>query len=133
MSVFEWKEIYSVGVPEIDAQHQQLFDIANRFYAAFSAKAGRERLLRIFDELVNYTVTHFADEERLMREYRYPDYDAHKENHEKLIKLVGWYHEQFRRGEPGIEERALEFIKTWLNGHILGMDRKYKPFMTGSS
>lgn len=129
MGLFNWTDIYSVGVDAIDEQHQQLFDIANRFHYAYENKSGRRVLEAIFGELVAYTQVHFADEERMMREYKYPDFDTHKNNHDKLVKLVGWYLQQFESGEDGIEETAMNFIKTWLNGHILGMDRKYSPYL----
>ncbi len=130
MGLFTWKDIYSVGVDEIDKQHQQLFDIANRFHYAYENKSETQVLGSIFSELVMYTQKHFEDEERLMREHKFPDFDAHKSNHDKLVKLVSWYVEQFEAGQDGIEETAMNFIKTWLNGHILGMDRKYSPYMT---
>jgi hemerythrin len=130
MGLFVWKDVYSVGIDEIDQQHQQLFDIANRFHFEYENRPKRDVLAGIFGELVVYTKKHFADEERMMRENNYPDFDAHKSNHDKLVKLVGWYMDQFEEGKDGIEENAMNFIKTWLNGHILGMDRKYTPYMT---
>jgi hemerythrin len=64
-----------------------------------------------------------------MREGGYPDLANHKVNHEKLVKLVMNYKQQLDMGESGIEQRALDFIQTWLNGHILGMDRKYREYV----
>ncbi len=127
MTLFAWQDIYSVGVEKIDAQHRNLFDIANRFHEACTARAAHSRLLQIFDELVSYTAIHFADEESMLREMKCPDYDRHKENHAKLVGLVLNYRRQLETGGPEIETRAMEFIKTWLNGHILGMDRNYRP------
>jgi hemerythrin-like metal-binding protein len=129
MALFTWDNIYSVGVTSIDNQHRRLFDIANRFHAAYINRDGRPVLTAIFKELVNYTATHFADEEQLMREHNFPDYPEHKAQHDKLVRLVLVYQEQFERGDADIEQRAMNFIKTWLNGHILGTDRNYRPYM----
>jgi hemerythrin len=129
MALFEWQDIYSVGVDKIDDQHKQLFAIANRFHAAFERGEGRTILAGIFNELVAYTVSHFADEERMMRESGYADFDRHKANHEKLVNLVLGYKRQLESGEPGVEPHAMNFIKTWLNGHVLGMDRNYRGAM----
>jgi len=126
MELFVWQEIYSVGVEAIDNQHKRLFAIANRFHAAYKQGAGRSALAAIFKELVDYTVMHFSDEERMMLECGYPDYDRHKANHEKLVCLVLGYQRQMQGSEPGVEPRAMNFIKTWLNGHVLGMDRNYR-------
>lgn len=126
MGLFVWQDIYSVGVEAIDNQHKRLFAIANRFHAAYEQGAGRPALAAIFKELVDYTVTHFTDEERLMRECGYEDYDRHKANHEKLVGLVLGYQRQMEGNAPDVEPHAMNFIKTWLNGHVLGMDRNYR-------
>jgi hemerythrin len=126
MALFAWQEIYSVGVERIDNQHKNLFEIANRFHAAFERGEARAVLATIFRQLVSYTVYHFADEERILQQCGYADYDRHKANHEKLVSLVLGYQRQLDSGEPGIEPHAMNFIKTWLNGHVLGMDRSYR-------
>lgn len=129
MALFEWETVYSVGVDRIDEQHKKLFSIANRFQEAYERGEGRRALGAIFNELIDYTAVHFEDEERLMRDRNYPDYPRHKENHEKLVKLVLAYKERFEKDETGIENQVMGFIKNWLNGHILGMDRNYKSYV----
>ena len=129
MSLFEWQPIYSVGDADTDAQHRQLFDIANRFERAYHEGSGTQQLFIIFSELIDYTKVHFADEERLMRQAGYPECDKHKENHDRLVELVGAYCRSFERGDKDVAENAITFIKTWLTGHILGMDRKYRPYV----
>jgi hemerythrin-like metal-binding protein len=133
MALFEWKPLYSVGDSRIDAQHQQLFSIANRLHEAHSLGRGKQVLGGIFQELIDYTVTHFAEEEALLQRTGYPDYLRHKQNHEKLLGLVSGYQRQFERGEDGTEERLMAFIKTWLDGHILGMDRNYSQHVLGAT
>jgi hemerythrin-like metal-binding protein len=129
MAMFAWDNIYSVGHEQIDAQHRRLFDIANRFHDAFVAMHGPAVLSEVFGELVDYTVTHFTDEERLLQTVGYPDIAAHRRHHEKLVELVQTYRRQLEAGENGIERRIMEFLKAWLNGHILGTDRNYKEFV----
>lgn len=129
MALFEWQEIYSVGVERLDNQHKNLFSIANRFHAAYERGENRGVLASIFNEMLEYTAQHFADEERMMRECNYADYDRHKAHHEKLVNLVLGYKRQFDTDQPGVEMAAMNFIKTWLTGHVLGMDRNYRDAM----
>ncbi|MEK7190788.1 MAG: fumarate/nitrate reduction transcriptional regulator Fnr, partial [Pseudomonadota bacterium] len=63
-----WDPVYRIGIDVIDRQHQKLFDISNRFYDAWRRHARRAVLCRIFDELLEYTGYHFAEEERLMQQ-----------------------------------------------------------------
>jgi hemerythrin len=129
MALFEWQDIYSVGVERLDNQHKHLFGIANRFHAAFERGESRAVLTAIFNEMVDYTAQHFADEERMMLECNYADFDRHKANHEKLVNLVLGYKRQLEGTDPGVEAAAMNFIKTWLTGHVLGMDRNYRDAM----
>lgn len=126
MALFKWEDLYSVGVDTIDQQHQHLFHLANRFAEAYESNTGKHVLAEIFDELIAYTQTHFTLEEKIMREADYPGYFRHKQNHEKLVKLVLGYKHQFENDEKNVESNVMNFIKTWLNGHILGMDRNYR-------
>jgi methyl-accepting chemotaxis protein len=59
-----WSNALSVGHAEIDRQHQVLIEIANRLNASMRSGAGRAACGSILDELVNYTVNHFAFEEK---------------------------------------------------------------------
>jgi hemerythrin len=129
VALFEWSDIYSVGNENIDKQHKQLFDIANRFAQAYAEGHGKDILASIFAELLEYTQYHFADEERLMKEAGFPDFYQHKANHEKLIEVVLNLKKNFDDHQEGIEERIMDFLKMWLNGHILGMDRNYKSYL----
>lgn len=129
MPQFEWSEIYSVGNERIDRQHQKLFDIANRYDHALQKNTGQKSLIQIFNELVDYTNYHFQEEEQMMLDCGFPDLNEHKRSHEKLVKLVMYYKQELDMGGMGVEQRALDFIKTWLSGHILGMDRKYRDYV----
>lgn len=125
MALFEWHNIYSVGDADIDSQHKRLFDIANRYHAAYSTRSSTETLMSIFYELIEYTVTHFTAEEQFMQRHQFPGFLQHKEQHQKLVKLVLNYKALLERRDPGAEQRAMDFLRLWLNGHILGSDRNY--------
>jgi hemerythrin len=118
-----WDSAYSIGVDAIDEQHRRLFEISNRFYDAWRVRAGRDELCRIFDELLEYTRYHFAEEEALMQRIGYPGLAQHHRAHEELVDLVGRFRRQLESGTSGVETEALEFVKTWLNIHVLEDDR----------
>jgi len=67
----DWSTALAVGHPEIDRQHQVLIEIANRLNGAMRSGAGRAACGAILDELVNYTLTHFSFEEKLMEKHEY--------------------------------------------------------------
>ena len=125
--MFEWKPEYAVGIASIDAQHQKLFAIARELYEAMSAGRGKASLVLILDRLVQYTSVHFTHEERLMRVYDYPDFQKHKAEHDGLTKQVLDFQKEFELGRVAMTVHLLQFLKDWLENHIMVSDFEYAP------
>jgi hemerythrin len=125
--MFEWDASYSVGLGSVDAQHQNLFAMCRELHGAMVAGQGKAALGRILDRLVQYTVVHFAHEERLMRLHDYPAQPAHRAEHEALTKQVLKFQEDFAAGRATITVQLLQFLRTWLQHHIQGSDLKLAP------
>ncbi|MEF8701560.1 MAG: bacteriohemerythrin [Candidatus Accumulibacter sp. UW26] len=117
-----WSNALSVGHAEIDRQHQVLIEIANRLNASMRSGAGRAACGTILDELVNYTVNHFAFEEKLMDKHRYGDRESHLAAHRRLIADVSKFKRQYESGET-ISIELMGFIRDWLVNHFLKVDR----------
>ena len=123
--MFDWKSEYAVSIGSIDAQHQMLFAICRELYAAMSAGRGKSVLAKILDRLVQYTAMHFAHEERLMQLHKYPDFAAHKAEHDALAKQVLAFQAEFNSGRATMAVQVLQFLKDWLEKHINGSDMAY--------
>ena len=127
--MFEWSNKYSVAIGSVDAQHQNLFSIASELHSAMSAGQGKASLGRILDRLVQYTSVHFAHEERLMRLHDYPDFAAHKAEHDALVRQVLKFQEDFTSGRATITVQLLQFLRDWLLKHVQGSDLRYAPYL----
>jgi len=79
------------------------------------------------DSLVRYTQAHFTAEERLMEQSGYPDLAAHKREHEALTEKVLDFQRNFDAGRIGMGVEVMQFLGSWLQGHIRGSDKKYVP------
>jgi hemerythrin len=86
--IFDWQPEYSVGVAEIDALHQQVFEKARNLHAAVLAGRPESTQAELLAALVAYTQTHFTAEESLMEASRYPDSARHKARHEALAQTL---------------------------------------------
>jgi len=127
--MFEWNNSYSVAIGSVDAQHQNLFAIARELHAAMEAGQGKASLARILDRLVQYTTVHFAHEERLLRMHNYPDFAAHKAEHDALVGRVLKFRDDFTAGRATITVQLLHFLRDWLQKHIQGSDLRYAPHL----
>ena len=127
--MFEWNNNYSVAIASVDAQHENLFAIARELHSAMEAGQGKASLGRILDRLVQYTTVHFAHEERLLRMHNYPDFAAHKAEHDTLVGQVLKFQEDFTNGRVAITVQLLHFLLDWLQNHIQGSDFRYAPHL----
>lgn len=62
--------------------------MVNELHDAMKVGKGKEVLEKILAGLIQYTVTHFADEDRLMKLHNYPGYEQHKKEHNLLTVWV---------------------------------------------
>jgi hemerythrin-like metal-binding protein len=85
--------------------------------------------MKILDRLVQYTITHFAQEERLLQQHGYPDLAAHKVAHEALKKKVREFQSEFQAGTAVISIELMHFLRNWLEKHIQGTDMRYSPLL----
>jgi len=125
----QWNSKYSVGVKIIDNDHKQLIDLMNNLKAAVDYRTGECFERGAMDELTKYTQTHFAREEKLMREHDYPGYADHKKKHEAMLARVAEYREDYdQRGNIALTKMA-PAVKDWLVDHIYGTDQQYAAFL----
>jgi hemerythrin len=127
--LFPWSDTYSVKIGVIDMQHKGLVNYLNELHQGMSEGRGKDVLGKILSQLVKYTQLHFTTEERLMQTHGYPDYLAHKAEHEGLTKTVLDFQHKFESNEVGLTVDVMNFLKDWLTKHIQGSDKKYGPFL----
>lgn len=119
----QWSPALDTGLPVIDHQHRRIVEYINMLFDAGTG-GDRAALKAVLDELVDYTLTHFAFEEQLMEEGGYAFLKAHKRVHELFRKRIGTYFQRFAAGEE-VAGELLEMLKRWLVGHIKNEDADY--------
>lgn len=123
MALLVWQDDLNTGIDVIDQQHRRIVEMLNHLY---NAQKSMERAVvaEVIDELVDYTLSHFAFEEELMEEAGYAFCAAHKRVHEVFIKRVSEYHMRFQAGED-ITDELRTMLSRWLFNHIRGDDKAY--------
>ncbi len=126
--LMQWGSRFETGIEEIDTQHKKLMEMVNRLHGAMKLKKGTGEAGRILSELAEYTLYHFAHEEKLFRASAYPHRDAHKKQHDLLVERVVKFQEAFQKGEASLSMDLMNFLNEWLQNHILVTDMKYANF-----
>ena len=129
MAIISWSDEYSVGVKDMDEQHKKLIGMINELNEAMKSGKGKDIMEKILKNLVDYTVTHFSSEEKLMQSNAYPGYLAQKSQHEALTKQVSDFQTKYHEGKAVLSVEIMTFLKDWLMNHIKGSDKKYGPFL----
>ncbi len=133
--VLTWNdEIYSVGIKKMDDQHKVLVGLINALHGQKDAK-DKAFIEKVFATLVQYTINHFGDEEKILKRMHFPDFDLHHKQHENFIKTVSDLKGQFDREDGQARVMALElltkFLAEWLTHHILVEDKIYGKYLEG--
>jgi len=127
----EWKDEYSVGIPSIDDQHKRLLGLINQLQTAVDYQTDDAFTNEALGELVDYTRTHFVYEEKLMQDNGYPDFEAHRKEHEAMVEQVGHFLERYKQDRDATIEEVTGFLKNWLINHINGTDKEYSSYLIG--
>ncbi len=128
-SALEWDDSFATGIQRYDDQHKVLFKMVNDLHDAMQQKRTKEAIGQILRGLADYTVNHFADEEKSFAETRYPDEADHKVLHKKLVDQVVELIGKFQSGETLLSQDVIDFLQKWLIDHIKGQDKKYGPHL----
>ena len=124
-----WSNTLSVYVDEVDDDHRKLVDLFNLFMHALDDGGSPEYQEAVLEELISATAWHFRHEERLMIKYAYPDYAAHRQEHEELIAGAGELRQKFLAAGRQATEEDIEFLEHWLVAHIIATDMKMGDFL----
>ncbi|UZP67265.1 bacteriohemerythrin [Desulfovibrio mangrovi] len=127
--LFTWTDDLALNIKSIDDQHKRLVQLINSLHRAMKERRSKEHLIKIVDELKNYTVTHFKFEEDLFAKHRYPETPDHIRQHEKFVEKVLDFEEGLKSGKLTVTMDVMRFLKEWLMKHINGTDRRYTPFL----
>lgn len=123
MAYLVWQEDLDTGIQVIDSQHKRIVEMINQLHDA-QAQHDRELLGNVIEELVDYTISHFAFEETLLEDSGYQFSRAHKKVHELFIKRVSDYRMRFEAGED-VAEELKGLLGRWLFNHIRNDDANY--------
>lgn len=130
VELVRWDDEYSNGIAEVDAQHRNLFTLINRTYRAVVERAHSTEVQEIIRALEDYTIGHFADEERYMATARYPRLGEHRLMHAGFVARVAQEREKLRAGFP-LDLSIVHFLRDWLLDHILKQDKDFGRFERG--
>lgn len=126
----EWSPKIEVGLPRIDAQHRQLFEMA----ATFAHDHDQVRVMKSVVSLCDYVKVHFREEEEMLEGCGFPGLDAHRRLHEEFkAMLVDFLGRAKQMTLDQIAEEVKHLINGWFYNHIVMVDQEYVPWIKAAA
>ena len=127
--LIKWVPEFEIGHKKIDSEHERLVEIINDFYDAFASSQEHEKIGKVINELVNYTIFHFTAEEELFKNSSYPDVENHMKKHVAFVDKLKDYHKEVNSGNMTTSYDMVTFLRDWLIVHIKDTDTTYLPYL----
>ncbi len=124
-----WDESFSVGVKDLDGQHEQIINVINLLITSPDRSVRSEAISEALNRLTRYSKAHFHSEEAFLAEHHYPDLQAQKDSHVIFIRQVTKLCLETMAYRTDVPGALLTFLRQWWIDHILNEDMKYRAFL----
>ena len=124
MTLINWHDNFSVGVDEVDHEHRELIDEINALHAAMQQGADYESVVNSLGEIYAQIAAHFALEEKMMRNSRYPALAEHKQDHETLLDDLRDIMDEVEDDGTFDEAQLAADLERWFSDHFRTHDAK---------
>jgi hemerythrin-like metal-binding protein len=125
----DWTDELSVGVPEMDAEHQRFIALVNSLNETILWRMELQQVKKRMQAIADDAVEHFSHEEALLEKWGYPGAEEHAKIHAQILAEIREMVGHFGRDETEYTwiEAGLK-LKHILVEHLLLEDMKYRDF-----
>ena len=128
MTLIEWKDEFSLGVPDVDYEHQKLIALINHLHDVMSSDNSSVTVMDFLGEIYTHISAHFALEEKIMRECKDGNYAEHKADHEALLDELRDIMDDYEEHAYFSDDAFANAVNTWFSDHFKTWDaRLHKP------
>ena len=129
MTKLKWLPTMSVGIPSIDAEHNQIITIINNILTKIE-NLGTCDITYEMGKIIEYSIDHFNHEERLFESHNYLEAPSHIEEHKKFISTMNRHAKKLKlNNDPAVASEVARFLFDWLINHIMDEDQKYSKVL----
>jgi len=129
MPLIEWKTEFSVGIAEVDHEHQQLIALINALYDVLPRDDAGHKVMDFLGEIYTQIAAHFALEEKIMRSRGYDQYADHKSDHERLLDELRDIMDDYEEKAYFNDRAFAEHLESWFTGHFKTQDARLHKYL----
>jgi hemerythrin len=119
--MLKWTDTqHGLGLEEMDSKHREFCALVDAL-----GQAGDADFPVLFQQLVDHTRLHFAEEGRLMRLSKFPALGEHEGEHTRILGDLLQFNRNVRLGRllPLARAYVREGLPEWFGLHLATMDR----------
>lgn len=124
---FAFTDQYRTGITLIDDEHRRLFEIIKETNDVIEEELVHDKfdaIVHILEELKDYTIMHFQDEERYMESIAYDGLALQRVAHTAFVDRLNEINlDDVDDHQKEYLEELIDFLLAWLINHILKMDK----------
>ncbi|HEB78952.1 MAG TPA: bacteriohemerythrin [Rhodospirillales bacterium] len=133
MPAIDWTSDLEIGISCVDGDHKVLVDLINQVHDCSDQHEESMILGSALSALMEYTIYHFAREERLLELCGYAHLEAHKRAHADLAEKAQAFHQRYKDSDDGeVADEVKDFLRHWLVKHIMVQDFAFKETCSGN-
>lgn len=125
---FAFTDEFRTQIPLVDKEHETLFNLVRQTYELVHDEFRVDKfddIIEIIEELRDYTIKHFADEEQYMKSINYDGLPEQVAAHTAFVeKLNAIDFDEIDRDQEDALDKLIKFLLNWLVQHILKVDKK---------
>lgn len=123
-------EPLKIGDTTIDAEHDLQMQLLDSLSQALAKGGDFAPTRHILEQFIEFSDMHFLSEQLIMRLNAYPAYEAHLEEHTRLMKKVREIRENIVHGGNVSSLQLLLELRDWLLHHIATDDAAFGEFLS---
>lgn len=131
----KWSDVEDIlkytNIDFIDHDHQLLVEYALKLNRVLDQSEMNlsmgliQETKGLLDDLFNYAQDHFEREEKFMQFYQLPAFEAHKNEHDRIIGMLSEALENYNSGKIKLSKKLKTQVMDWLINHINVTDHAY--------
>ena len=119
-----------IGESSIDAEHELQMQLLDTLSQTLAKGGDFSPTRHILEQFIEFSDMHFLSEQLIMRLNNYPAYEAHLEEHTRLMKKVREIRENIIHGENVSSLQLILELRDWLLHHIATEDLAFGEFLS---
>jgi hemerythrin len=129
VTLVKWQANFRIGIGEVDHEHQDLINLINSLHDALGEERSGERVEAFLGEILADISSHFALEEKVMRDRHYDVLAEHKADHERLLDQLRDMMDEQAEGAELDDAQFGGQLAEWFAGHFRTQDARFHHFL----